>query len=262
MNLKVSFLVVVFLIFRCCETKLAILDESNWSDAVVGEWMLEFFAPWCPACKALEPVWKEFAGWSDDLGINVGQVDVTNNPGLSGRFMVTALPTIYHVKDGVFRQYRGSRDKDSFISFIEEKKWQVIDPIPSWKTPQSIQMSAVSYFFKLSMALRSIHTRIVDDFGIPYWMSYIMFALATVVLGAILGLMVVCVIDIIFPQKLAESMQVRPVSKEKKTDGDDAESSANETDDDDNVIDDTVPSSSEVRKRNVGDAEDKSKSAD
>ena len=25
----------------------------------------------------------------------------------------------------MFRQYRGARDKDSFISFVEEKKWQV-----------------------------------------------------------------------------------------------------------------------------------------
>ena len=75
--------------------------------------------------------------------MGVGQVDVTASPGLSGRFMVTALPTIFHVKvnqisekelsvlkcepskDGVFRQYRGARDKDSFISFVEEKKWQV-----------------------------------------------------------------------------------------------------------------------------------------
>ena len=53
------------------------------------------YAPWCPACRALEPVWKDFATWSDDLGIKVGHVDVTMSPGLSGRFMVTALPTIY-----------------------------------------------------------------------------------------------------------------------------------------------------------------------
>ena len=33
-----------------------------------------------------------------DLQVGVGQVDVTASPGLSGRFMVTALPTIFHVK--------------------------------------------------------------------------------------------------------------------------------------------------------------------
>ena len=55
-------------------------------------------APWCPACRGLQPIWDEFGGWSEDLDIGVGQVDVTSSPGLSGRFMVTALPTIFHVK--------------------------------------------------------------------------------------------------------------------------------------------------------------------
>ena len=52
-------------------------------------------APWCPACRALQPTWEEFSGWNEDLEISVGQVDVTASPGLSGRFMVTALPTIF-----------------------------------------------------------------------------------------------------------------------------------------------------------------------
>lgn len=34
------------------------------------------FAPWCPACKNLEPIWKDFGSWSDDLSINVAKVDV------------------------------------------------------------------------------------------------------------------------------------------------------------------------------------------
>lgn len=53
------------------------------------------YAPWCPACKGLQSTWKDFAAWSPELGIKVGQVDVTTSPGLSGRFMVTALPTIF-----------------------------------------------------------------------------------------------------------------------------------------------------------------------
>lgn len=47
------------------------------------------FAPWCPACRSLQPVWEDFASWSRDLGIQVGQVDITSSPGLSGRFMIT-----------------------------------------------------------------------------------------------------------------------------------------------------------------------------
>lgn len=56
--------------------------------------------------------------------------------------------------NGEFRQYKGTRDKDSFFAFVEEKKWEKIDPIPSWKSPNSIQMSIVSSFFKLSQVLR------------------------------------------------------------------------------------------------------------
>lgn len=131
----------------------------------------------------------------------MASVDVTANPGLSGRFMVTALPTIYHVKDAVFRQYRGSRDTNAFVSFVEEKKWEQLEPVSKWKDPNSVQMSLISYFFKISMALRAIHTRLVEEYGLPFWASYVLFALATILLGALLGLIIVCIIDLLFPAK-------------------------------------------------------------
>jgi len=34
-------------------------------------------------------VWEDFSSWSSDLGIQIGQVDITSSPGLSGRFMIT-----------------------------------------------------------------------------------------------------------------------------------------------------------------------------
>lgn len=39
------------------------------------------YAPWCPACQQLQPVWKEFADWGEDMGVNVAKVDVTEHPG-------------------------------------------------------------------------------------------------------------------------------------------------------------------------------------
>lgn len=180
------------------------LNEDNWDLMLTGEWMIEFYAPWCPACKALEPIWEHLASLKKNLNINVGKIDVTDSPGLSGRFMVTALPTIFHVNDGIFRQYRSPRDEASLIEFVSKKTWTKVDPIPSWKSPTSFHMSILSQFFKLSQVLRGIHNKLLEDIGLPTWGSYLIFAVATIILGAILGLFIVCLIDFIYPPKPAQ----------------------------------------------------------
>ena len=40
------------------------------------------YAPWCPACKALNPTWDSIVNWAEDLSINVAEVDVAANPGI------------------------------------------------------------------------------------------------------------------------------------------------------------------------------------
>merc|ERR1719322_1250673 len=231
-KMRLLVLLVASCLVATTTADLTVIQEDEWRQLLKGEWMVEFAAPWCPACRALQPTWEEFAGWSEDLEVGVGQVDVTASPGLSGRFMVTALPTIFHVKDGVFRQYRGARDKDSFISFVEEKKWQGVEPISEWKSPDSVQMSLVSYFFKLSMVLRNVHTVLTEDYQLPYWVSYVAFAVATVLLGGILGLILVCCIDFIFPPR-REDHQHQQVSNR----GDKKDSDVEEDDDDVEDID-------------------------
>jgi len=62
--------------------------------------------------------------------------------------------SFFSVKDGVFRYYKMGRDKDSMVSFIEERKWEQLESISSWKSPNSIQMSLVANFFKLSQKVR------------------------------------------------------------------------------------------------------------
>ena len=112
------------------------------------------------------------------------------------------------MKDGVFRQYRGARDKDSFISFVEDKKWTQIEEVAAWTHPDSVQMTMVSYFFKLSMVLRNVHSTLTEEYEFPYWVSYVAFAVATILLGGVLGLLLVCCIDCVFPPRCGRNSEI------------------------------------------------------
>ncbi|XP_027856699.1 thioredoxin-related transmembrane protein 1 [Xiphophorus couchianus] len=177
------------------------VTDGDWEKIMTGEWMIEFYAPWCPACQQLQAVWKEFADWADDMGINVAKVDVTEQPGLSGRFIITSLPTIYHCKDGVFRKYHGARTKEDFLSFVDEQKWKNTEPISSWFGPSSFLMNSMSALFKLSMFIRRCHNYMTEQLGIPVWGSYVIFGLVTLFAGLTLGLLLVFIADYVFPSR-------------------------------------------------------------
>jgi len=77
----------------------------------------------------------------------------------------------------------------------------VVESLPSWKNPDSIQMAIVAYFFKLSMAVRDLHSQLIEEYGVPAWGSYAIFAGGTLLLGSILGVVIVYFIDYLFPNK-------------------------------------------------------------
>lgn len=62
----------------------------------------------------------------------------------------------------------------------------------------------------MSMVLRQVNQTITEDYGYPYWVSYLLFAVATIMFGAFLGLVLVCCVDFCFPYK----HQHKPLSDE------------------------------------------------
>ncbi|XP_067421423.1 thioredoxin-related transmembrane protein 4 isoform X2 [Emydura macquarii macquarii] len=182
-------------------SRVRVLSAANWSLVLQGQWMVQFYAPWCPACQQIEAAWENFAKESELLDTTVGKVDVTQEPGLSGRFFVTTLPTIYHAKDGVFRRYRGSRTSEDLQDYIRERKWEAVEPIAGWKSPSSIMMHGMAGLFHLSGWIRQIHNYFTGTLGIHVWGSYAIFILATLLIGLILGLILVLIADCLCPPK-------------------------------------------------------------
>ena len=94
----------------------------------------------------------------------------------------------FSVKEGVFRQFKGSRATKDFLDFIEEKQWEKLEPVTGLSDPAGIPMGILGFFFKLSYAMKDLHKVMTEDYKFSTWISYAFFTLVTILVGGLLGL--------------------------------------------------------------------------
>jgi thioredoxin 1 len=75
--------------------------------------VVDFWAPWCGPCKAIEPALEELAGATDR--IEFVKLDIDANPETASRFGVLSLPTVILFEGGEPREsIYGARPKKHF----------------------------------------------------------------------------------------------------------------------------------------------------
>jgi thioredoxin 1 len=70
--------------------------------------VVDFFAEWCGPCKAMAPALEQVA---EELKgkVKVVKVDVDQNPGITTKYRIQAMPTLMIFKDGkVANQHVGA----------------------------------------------------------------------------------------------------------------------------------------------------------
>ena len=78
------------------------VTDANFEKEVIASKepvVVDFYAEWCGPCKAMAPaldlVAKEMAG-----KVKIVKVDVDQNPGITQKYKIQAMPTLMIFKDG------------------------------------------------------------------------------------------------------------------------------------------------------------------
>jgi len=118
-------------------SRAVILNDNNF-DALVdkGDWLVEFYAPWCPHCRQLESKWDATAVKAKEKGFNIGKVDCTaqDTKDVKSRFKLTGYPSIFHIKKGEVRRFTGTRTTAEFLSFLNGG-YKSVSPEPMKRPP-------------------------------------------------------------------------------------------------------------------------------
>jgi len=85
-------------------------------------WFIMFYAPWCPHCNRLKPIWEEVALLFEGE-INFAFLDADSNPRTKNKFRVKGYPTIYFLHENKTRKYEGFRNKEN-ITFFAYEGWK------------------------------------------------------------------------------------------------------------------------------------------
>ena len=110
------------------DSNVIVLTDSTFDAAVYNSkdiWLVEFYAPWCGHCKALEPEWNQAAAKLKGK-VKFAKVDATEEQRLASEFGVRGYPTIKYFDYGAgktknsAKDYQGAREAGALVQFASD----------------------------------------------------------------------------------------------------------------------------------------------
>jgi thioredoxin 1 len=93
------------------------LDAGTFDEAIgAGPLLVDFWAPWCRPCLALEPILEQLQD-----RVPVARLNIDEHPSISARYEILSIPTVMLFADGEPRgTVVGLRPLSYFESWLSE----------------------------------------------------------------------------------------------------------------------------------------------
>jgi len=163
----------------CQETKVVELTTDNFDSLTSnGGWFIKFYAPWCGHCKKLAPIWQELSLGTNS---NIASVDCTHYSALCTAFSVRGFPTLKYLNNGRQYLYKGGRDINKFVEFLEggylQTESELIPPLNNLESiPKLPSTQSDVLYYQITEVART-------NFLISFFLVSFMFFLIGVALG-------------------------------------------------------------------------------
>ena len=104
--------------------KVQTFTDSNFDQETKnGVVLVDFWAEWCGPCRRLAPTVEALAGEFDGR-VTVAKLNVDENPGVPGRFMIRGIPTLLIFKNGQLAETLVGLAQKEDIARLMEKHLQ------------------------------------------------------------------------------------------------------------------------------------------
>lgn len=98
-------------------------NSENFESLVLnqpGTVLVDFWATWCPPCRALGPIIEQVAADNKDKAV-VGKLNVDESPEIAGNYGIASIPTVLVFRDGqVVDSIVGLNSKQTYQDVIDQ----------------------------------------------------------------------------------------------------------------------------------------------